>query len=103
MGQTALTFSELLNRLRLVGVTVVESPLAPRGSVLLFGLKGGPIPYPIGPMYPLRARPSTDLIPLKMVQKILDRLELSGVLQAQFWAIQDHTEQRQDDQSRKFS
>jgi len=77
MEPTALSFNSLLNRLRLLGATVVTSPPAPEGWVWLFGMKKAPVPFSKGPMYPIKARDGAEIIPGRMVSKILKRLAIA--------------------------
>jgi hypothetical protein len=86
----ALRFSSFLNRLRLLGVTVVLSPPAPKGSVWLFGKSAGFFPFTKGPMIPMKARNSQDMIPAPMIKKILKHLEIDEPEQSQFWNIQEY-------------
>ena len=90
MGRTALTFNSLLNRLRLIGVAVVMNPPAPSGTVYLFGEKPGIIPFARGPMYPVSDRPPDELIPARMIDRILKVLELNSEAQLAFWNVQEH-------------
>jgi hypothetical protein len=90
MEQNALVFSSFLNRLRLIGVHVTASPPAPEGSVWLFGKGMGILPFARGPMYPMQAREPGDLIPARMIGKILSHLDLTEEDQRQFWSIQEH-------------
>jgi len=94
MGAQALKFSSLLNRLRMVGARVVMSLPAPAGSVWIFGKQPGPFPFAKGPMYPMKARSDDDLIPGRMVEKILKHLELDGRDCAMFWDIIEHEHTR---------
>ncbi len=90
----AVTFSNLLSRLTLIGVTVVHSPPAPVGSVWLFGKKRASFPFSRGPIYPIKLRKEDDLIPGRMVGKILKHLGLDQNEQGQFWNILDHRPER---------
>jgi hypothetical protein len=90
MPPQALRFSSLVNRLKLIGVKVVFSPPAPEGSVWLFGKGEGILPWARGPMYPMQTHEPDDLIPAKMVEKILKLLDIKEEEQFQFWAIQEH-------------
>ena len=94
MEPIALSFSSLINRLKLLGATVVTSPPAPEGWVWLFGMKKGQFPYSKGPMYPVKARGGAEVIPGRMISKILKRLDLDLSQQMQFWSIQEHTNYR---------
>ena len=94
MEPTALSFNSLLNRLRLLGATVVTSPPAPEGWVWLFGMKKAPVPFSKGPMYPIKARDAAEIIPGRMVSKILKRLDLDLSQQLQFWNIEEHRQYR---------
>jgi hypothetical protein len=94
MEPTALSFNSLLNRLRLLGATVVTSPPAPEGWVWLFGMKKAPVPFSKGPMYPIKARDGAEIIPGRMVSKILKRLDLDFSQQLQFWNIEEHRQYR---------
>jgi hypothetical protein len=90
MGAQTLKFSSLLNRLRMVGAHVVMSPPAPKGSVWLFGKGNGFFPFSRGPIYPLQDRNGEDLIPGRMIEKILKTLRLGNDDCAQFWKITEH-------------
>jgi hypothetical protein len=90
MAEHALWFSSLLNRLTLIGVTVVTSPPAPAGFVYLFGKKDGIVPYAKGPMVPMKARAASELIPAPMVKRLLKHLEIRAEDQSQFWAIEEY-------------
>lgn len=90
MGAQALKFSSFLNRLRMVGAHVVTCPPAPAGSVWLFGKKAGPFPFASGPMVPMKHRGDDDLIPGRMVEKILKTLELDNDDCVLFWNITEH-------------
>ena len=92
MEPTALSFSSLVNRLKLLGATVVTSPPAPEGWVWLFGMNKGTFPLSKGPMYPIKARTGTEIIPGRMISKILKRLDLDLSQQSQFWNIEEHTQ-----------
>jgi len=94
MEPTALSFNSLLNRPRLLGATVVTSPPAPEGWVWLFGMKKAPVPFSKGPMYPIKAREGAEIIPGRMVSKILKRLDLDLSQQLQFWNIEEHRQYR---------
>ena len=85
-----ITYSSLLNRLQLIGATIVKSPPAPEGSVWLFGKKGPFFPFIKGPIYPIKVRPDGDIVPRKVVEKILRRLGLGQDDQVMFWDIQEH-------------
>jgi hypothetical protein len=93
MPPQALRFSSLVNRLKLIGVKVVFSPPAPEGSVWLFGKGEAILPWARGPMYPMQSREPDDMIPARMVQKILNILEIKEAEQSQFWIIQEHGNQ----------
>jgi len=88
MGQHALTFSELLNRLRLIGVQI--NTTSQSGWIYLFGKKGAAMPWTRGPVYPIKIRPDDDLIPAKMIQKIMKHLALNQDDQTQFWDATSH-------------
>ncbi len=94
MEPTALSFNSLLNRPRLLGATVVTSPPAPEGWVWLFGMKKAPVPFSKGPMYPIKVRDGAEIIPGRMVSKILKRLDLDLSQQLQFWNIEEHRQYR---------
>jgi hypothetical protein len=94
MEPTALSFNSLLNRLRLLGATVVTSPPAPEGWVWLFGMNKGIVPFLRGPMYPIKDRSGVEIIPGRMISKILRRLSLDSSQQLQFWSIEEHTQYR---------
>jgi len=84
-----LTFERLASRLRMFGVDVVASPPAPEGSVWLFGKAQGTFPFNRGPLYPMRARADGELIPAKMVAKILRHLRMTHEETREFWNIED--------------
>ena len=90
MGHCAITFSDLLNRVRLIGGHVVFHPPAPAGEVWLFGKEAGVMPWARGPIYPIRDRAADTLIPGVMVENILRKLHLSDQDQLAFWMIQTH-------------
>ena len=90
MTRHALTFSSLLKRLKTIGADVVVSPPAPVGSVWLFGKKPGVMPWTRGPIYPIKARGDNELVPRKVVEKILKHLGLKDNDVAQFWNIEEH-------------
>ena len=94
MEPTALSFNSLLNRLRLLGATVVTSPPASEGWVWLFGMNKGMFPFLRGPMYPIRDRSGVDIIPGRMISKTLKRLDLDLSQQLQFRSIEEHTQYR---------
>jgi hypothetical protein len=93
MGHSAITFTDLLNRIRLIGGHVVPHPPAPAGELWLFGKEAAPIPWARGPMYPIRDRAGNTPIPGPMVENILRKLHLSDQDQAAFWMIQTHAPQ----------
>jgi hypothetical protein len=93
MAPQALRFSSLANRLKLIGAKVVFSPPAPDGSVWLFGKGEGILPWARGPMYPMQMHEPDDLIPAKMIEKILNLLDIKEEEQSQFWAIQEYRDQ----------
>ena len=90
MARHILTFSSLLKRLKTIGADVVVSPPAPVGSVWLFGKKSGSFPWTRGPIYPIKARGDNDLVPQKVVEKILKHLGLEENDKAEFWNIEEH-------------
>jgi hypothetical protein len=90
MGHHSLTFSDLLNRITLIGGHVVRHPPAPAGGIWLFGKGGGTFPWTRSPIYPVRERPDDEPIPGVMVDKILKKLGLGKEDQAAFWNIQTH-------------
>ena len=85
-----ITYGSLLNRLQLIGATIVKSPPAPEGSIWLFGKSGSSFPFAKSPIYPIKARPDGDIVPRKVVEKILQRLGLEQADQVTFWDIQEH-------------
>src|SRR5260221_10487054 len=90
MAEHALTYSSLVNRLKFIGVTVVNSPPAPVGFVYFFGKKGPAFPFTKGPVYPMKARQPGELIPPPMIKRLLRHLSLEEVKRNQFWAIEEH-------------
>jgi hypothetical protein len=90
MGHYALTLTDLLNRITLIGGHVVKSPPAPVGQIWLFGKGRGSFPLTRGPIYPIQERPGNEMIPGVMIEKILKKLGLSQEDQAAFWSIQTH-------------
>jgi len=90
MAHSAVTFSELLNRIILIGGHVVRHPPAPAGEVWLFGNGKGSFPWTRGPIYPVRERPNEEPVPGIMVEKILKKLGLSREDQAAFWNAETH-------------
>ncbi len=90
MPETALRFSSLLNRLKLIGATIVYSPPAPDGWIWLFGKKEGVFPYSKGPMYPMKLRDANDMVPARMISKILKNLKLAEEEATAFWSVQEH-------------
>jgi hypothetical protein len=91
MPGNVLTFSELLNRLRLIGADVVPSPPAPEGSIWLFGKGKGSFPWTRGPIYPVRNRAGDQPIPRRMAEKILKHLGLADNDRAAFWNARSHS------------
>jgi len=90
MGQRSVTFIEMINRLRLIGVHI-DFTSCP-GWVYLFGKKGGPMPWTRGPLYPVKLRAANEPIPAKMVQKIMKHLGLEHDDREQFWNATTHVE-----------
>src|SRR5437660_559779 len=57
-------------------------------------MKKAPVPFSKGPMYPIKAREGAEIIPGRMVSKILKRLDLDLSQQLQFWNIEEHRQYR---------
>jgi hypothetical protein len=57
-------------------------------------MKKAPVPFSKGPMYPIKARDGAEIIPGRMVSKILKRLDLDFSQQLQFWNIEEHRQYR---------